>query len=197
MKDLIYRLRDWNRTSHERNRVDMLAAADAIEKLEADLAKAQMHIKHIGNDALRAENAALLAANELSVARGLQLLGENTQLKAAWKSALNMAENIREEREALKEELSEAKSAFDRLTPHAEAVIAERDALKAELAARWIPITERLPEPEVSVLCYGPNTIQPDLPWIMFVDWRGSKPDFGRGVTHWRPLPAGPGANHG
>ena len=74
---------------------------------------------------------------------------------------------------------------------------AEIAALKAELAARWIPITERLPEPEVSVLCYGPNTIQPDLPWIMFVDWRGSKPDFGRGVTHWRPLPAGPGANHG
>lgn len=36
MKDLIYRLRDWNRTSHERNRVDMLAAADAIEKLEAE-----------------------------------------------------------------------------------------------------------------------------------------------------------------
>lgn len=39
MKDLIYRLRDWNRTSHERNRVDMLAAADAIEKLEAENAQ--------------------------------------------------------------------------------------------------------------------------------------------------------------
>lgn len=160
MKDLIYRLRDWNRTSHERNRVDMLAAADAIEKLEADLAKAQMHIKHIGNDALRAENAALLAANELSVARGLQLLGENTQLKAAWKSALNMAENIREEREALKEELSEAKSAFDRLTPHAEAVIAERDALKAELAAmrEQKPVCWGWPDANGKIMdCIGPE----------------------------------------
>jgi len=59
-------------------------------------------------------------------------------------------------------------------------------------AARWIPVTERLPETEVTVLCYGPNTIHPDLPWIMFVDWRGSKPDFGCGVTHWMPLPAAP-----
>lgn len=36
MKDLINRLRDWNGTSHERNRVDMAEAADAIEKLEAE-----------------------------------------------------------------------------------------------------------------------------------------------------------------
>ena len=69
------------------------------------------------------------------------------------------------------------------------------DAALAALRAQptgWIAVTERLPEPEVDVLCYGVNTIHPELPRLMFVDWYGSKPDFGRGVTHWRPLPPPP-----
>ena len=60
---------------------------------------------------------------------------------------------------------------------------------------KWVPVAERLPEPEVDVLCYGPNMLQADLPWIIFVDWYGSKPDFGRGVTHWMSLPHPPTAS--
>lgn len=40
------------------------------------------------------------------------------------------------------------------------------------------------PTPEVDVLCWDGR--------FMFVDWFGSKPDCGRGVTHWAPLPAPP-----
>lgn len=55
------------------------------------------------------------------------------------------------------------------------------------IAARWIPVTERIPEPEVFVLCWnGKRT---------FVEWFGSKIDAGRGVTHWMPYPMPPGAN--
>jgi hypothetical protein len=62
----------------------------------------------------------------------------------------------------------------------------------------WISVNDRVPEPEVNVLCYGPNRIDPKLPWLVFVDWFGSKRDCGRGVTHWQPLPSPPtvGAPH-
>jgi hypothetical protein len=54
------------------------------------------------------------------------------------------------------------------------------------LAQRWIPVTEAVPAPEVFVLCWdGRQT---------FVEWFGSKPDAGRGVTHWMPYPMPPGA---
>lgn len=58
--------------------------------------------------------------------------------------------------------------------------------------SEWIACSDRLPEPEVDVLCCGPNRMDSELPWVMFVDWFGSKPDCGRGVTHWQPLPAAP-----
>jgi hypothetical protein len=51
---------------------------------------------------------------------------------------------------------------------------------------RWIPVTERPPKPEVLVLCWDGRTT--------FVEWFGSKPDAGRGVTHWMPYPMPPGA---
>lgn len=57
---------------------------------------------------------------------------------------------------------------------------------RLESPDRWIPVTERIPEPEVFVLCWdGRQT---------FVEWFGSKPDAGRGVTHWIPYPMPPGA---
>lgn len=77
----------------------------------------------------------------------------------------------------------------------AQGVTADLDALKrARVAARgvpsllqrWIPVTEAVPGPEVFVLCWdGQQT---------FVEWFGSKPDAGRGVTHWMPYPLPPGA---
>lgn len=74
------------------------------------------------------------------------------------------------------------------------AITALREAIEAGavVVQGWHSVETKLPEPEVDVLCYGPNRIQPDLPWMMFVDWYGSKPDFGRGVTHWQPLPPKP-----
>lgn len=55
-----------------------------------------------------------------------------------------------------------------------------------DLAGPWIPVTERVPEPEVLVLCWdGSKT---------FVEWFGTKQDAGRGVTHWIPYRSPPGA---
>jgi hypothetical protein len=55
------------------------------------------------------------------------------------------------------------------------------------LSQRWIPVSEAIPKPEVFVLCWdGRQT---------FVEWFGSKPDAGRGVTHWMPYPMPPGAD--
>ena len=44
-----------------------------VDELEAELEKARLHIKHIGNDALRAENAELRA--ELAAVRNQQPIG--------------------------------------------------------------------------------------------------------------------------
>jgi len=56
-----------------------------------------------------------------------------------------------------------------------------------EALPRWRSIAEEgPPAPEVFVLCWdGKQT---------FVEWFGSKPDAGRGVTHWIPYPMPPGA---
>jgi hypothetical protein len=55
-----------------------------------------------------------------------------------------------------------------------------------QTAAVWTSVVDRRPEPEVFVLCWdGKST---------FVDWFGSKPDAGRGVTHWMAYPMPPGA---
>lgn len=82
MKDLINRLRDWSGTSHERNRVDMAEAADAIEKLEAENAALQIRLNvtldNYGNttrerDAMRTENTRLKA--ELAQLRDQKPIG--------------------------------------------------------------------------------------------------------------------------
>lgn len=77
MKDLIYRLRDWNRTSHERNRVDMLAAADAIEKLEAENAQ----LKESRDEYSEAVERLSVHREEMLKDR-VALAIENAQLKA-------------------------------------------------------------------------------------------------------------------
>ena len=76
MKNLIAGLREYANSSLAPMYMDQ--AATAIEKLEAenaqlksDLTKAQMHIKHIGNDALRDENERLKA--ELAARIGWKL----------------------------------------------------------------------------------------------------------------------------
>ncbi len=55
------------------------------------------------------------------------------------------------------------------------------------MLGEWISIAEHgPPAPEVLVLCWdGRKT---------FVEWFGSKPDAGRGVTHWIAYPKPPGA---
>lgn len=56
------------------------------------------------------------------------------------------------------------------------------------VADGWISVNDRIPEPEIDVLCFAPNGIHP----MIFVDWFGIKRDCGRGVTHWQPLPPPP-----
>lgn len=167
--------------------------------------------------------------------------------------AADAIEKLEAENAQLKAEFAEAKSAFDRLTPHAEAIIAERDALKAELAAmrdqkpvgevytmealasggyvrhhasltkslpagtklyaapiadieaRWIPVTERLPKAYDEVMVWphpSNNSMTADINTIG--TWRYGEYELNFGwtenvceVTHWMPLPAAPGANHG
>jgi hypothetical protein len=49
----------------------------------------------------------------------------------------------------------------------------------------WITIEAAgPPEPEIDVLCWDGQRV--------FIDWFGSKPDCGCGVTHWQPLPGPP-----
>lgn len=73
----------------------------------------------------------------------------------------------------------------------------DTDALKAEnarlrAAARWIPVGERLPDDNLSVLIYieEDNAIL-EAVYAHGIFWETS--DFGlEGVTHWRPLPDPP-----
>ena len=79
---------------------------------------------------------------------------------------------------------------FRELQPDGTIIDVEPAATPATPAApsgvRWIAVADQVPTPEVFVLCWdGKKT---------FVDWFGSKPDAGRGVTHWMPYPMPPGA---
>lgn len=55
------------------------------------------------------------------------------------------------------------------------------------MIAKWLSIeADGPPMPEVFVLCWNGRET--------FVEWFGSKPDAGRGVTHWLPYEMPPGA---
>jgi hypothetical protein len=77
------------------------------------------------------------------------------------------------------------------------------DHLKAQLAEReWVPVSERLPESEDSVLGYRPFTqpeagaTQDSVQWMdgnwYFTDTGYMITHNERQVTHWQPLPAPP-----
>lgn len=77
-------------------------------------------------------------------------------------------------------------------------------ALTAALVTRWIPVSERLPEPKINVLCWHQDYRAPHDParadaWVgsweecdgvwCFLDGFGTEI---RTVTHWQPLPPAP-----
>ena len=78
---------------------------------------------------------------------------------------------------------------------HKQAVDVAFDALR-EQERRWISVSERLPEPFVSVLGYCPD--EDPLPTVHEVYMNGfgqwtSAQVYGMGnVTHWMPLPEAP-----
>ncbi|WEJ92426.1 MAG: DUF551 domain-containing protein [Klebsiella huaxiensis] len=72
---------------------------------------------------------------------------------------------------------------------------------------KWIPVSERMPEVGVKVLCF-PVKDEPihaafnGQLWLQDVSWSGSEEPIDSvipvSVTHWMPLPAGPKeVNHG
>jgi len=77
-----------------------------------------------------------------------------------------------------------------------------RELLERREADRWIPVSERLPEDRKPVLVFTVGLSKPDgirmasfnkdQPLSMF--WHGQIAGYGKGVTHWRPLPAPPDA---
>ncbi|HCM5779744.1 TPA: DUF551 domain-containing protein [Klebsiella variicola subsp. variicola] len=71
----------------------------------------------------------------------------------------------------------------------------------ATVPGKWIPVSERLPEAGVKVLCF-PVEDEPihavfnGQLWLQDVSWSGSEEPIDNvipvTVTHWMPLPAGP-----
>lgn len=71
----------------------------------------------------------------------------------------------------------------------------------ATVPGKWIPVSERIPEFGVKVLCYPVEdepihaTFNGQL-WLQDVSWSGSDEPIDNvipvSVTHWMPLPAGP-----
>lgn len=61
----------------------------------------------------------------------------------------------------------------------------------------WIPVSERLPEPETDVLVRGVrrNEVMHNVAGVFNGEWSSQETeDLIRGeVTHWMPLPAAPG----
>ncbi|MTF08744.1 DUF551 domain-containing protein [Raoultella ornithinolytica] len=76
-----------------------------------------------------------------------------------------------------------------------------RHAQPAPLVSGWIPVSERMPEVGVKVLCFPVKdepihaTFNGQL-WLQDVSWSGSEEPIDNvipvTVTHWMPLPAGP-----
>jgi hypothetical protein len=66
-----------------------------------------------------------------------------------------------------------------------------------QFSGRWIPVNERLPDEDITVMLHQPDTSDP---WILGSrdgdDWRTQDGCWIiYGVTHWADLPAGPEVN--
>ena len=62
-----------------------------------------------------------------------------------------------------------------------------RPVMMPRLDMRWVPLSERAPEPEVFVLCWDGKRC--------FIDWWGSLRDNGNGATHWYAFYQPPGSS--
>lgn len=72
----------------------------------------------------------------------------------------------------------------------------KKDATDKNVGSKWIPVTERLPEPMVWVLCFCRANIIDVLRYDHIMDdWDTTMPNrcMMKGfVTHWMPLPEPP-----
>lgn len=58
--------------------------------------------------------------------------------------------------------------------------------------SEWISVKDRLPEPNIRVLCYAPSRFgYGDFDICIVYGWKCC-PDRHYGVTHWMPLPEPP-----
>ena len=82
----------------------------------------------------------------------------------------------------------------DKLTPSAIDEIADHLIANGVTVQKWIPVTERLPEEDTTILVCGEDGVEPGCfsskSGFWTCDLYESDPIFG--VTHWMPLPQPP-----
>ncbi len=74
------------------------------------------------------------------------------------------------------------------------AVVEALADLLAKHAGEWIAVGERLPEINDAVLIFIPMVGGTRIAWRMTSGWASDDESYtSKAVTHWRPLPPGPG----
>lgn len=85
--------------------------------------------------------------------------------------------------------------AYRDLERKCKALEAENVALREYIEGldpRWIPVSERLPEENVTVLVVTKRNRKPVVAWMRLGLWCSRGVDFALSVTHWMPLPNPP-----
>ncbi len=94
-------------------------------------------------------------------------------------------------------ELVEERRSISTLLQKVESLEAENNRLREE--RRWVPVGERLPDDLRRVMVMAPSLYGAQVAWLLNGKWYDGigYPDdaIGCRVTHWQPLPPGPGGD--